>query len=82
MAPDAPLCVLHGTDSFSRIGLPDGTRIVDRDSALAKWRAEVKKSFPAPINPDAAVLLESFEGNSSVSSSSALEFFGGNWCFA
>ena len=71
VSPDAPLCVLHGTDSFSRIGLPDGTRIVDRESALAKWAAEVKRSFPTPTNPETTVSLDSFEANSSKLSSSA-----------
>ena len=65
VSPDAPLCVLHGTDSFSRIGLPDGSKIVDRDSAVGHWGAEVKKTFPAPTNSETAVSLESFEANSS-----------------
>jgi hypothetical protein len=64
VAPDAPLCVLHGTDSFSRIGMPDGSRIVDRDSALAAWRAEVKKTFPAPADTEGPPPLETFEPNS------------------
>lgn len=45
--------------------MPDGTRIVDRDSALAAWRAVVKKHFPAPHNPEGPVLLDTFEPNSS-----------------
>lgn len=66
LSPDGPLCVLHGTDSFNRIAMPDGTRFIDRESALAAWRAEVKKTFPPPPTPEAPPALESLESNSSV----------------
>jgi hypothetical protein len=76
VAPDAPLCVLHGTDSFTRIGLPDGTRIVDRDSALATWRAEVKKTFPAPAVTEGPPPIETFEPNNSTHPPSCAAFLG------
>lgn len=62
---DAPLCVLHGTDSFEAIQMPDGSRVIDCNTAVAAWGAQVKKHFPAQDSGPEAVLLEAFEPNDS-----------------
>jgi hypothetical protein len=71
VSAEEPLCVLHGTDCFSRIGMPDGSRIMDRNSAVARWRAEIKQMFPAR-RAGQAVNLEAFESDSSTLAASVV----------
>ena len=44
------MCVLHGSDSFRSIGMPDGSTVTDSTSAVEAWRHEVARVFPEPKN--------------------------------
>ena len=52
---EAPLCVLHGTDSLQSIGLPDGRAATNAAVAQAAWAAEMQRVFPEPDNSRAVV---------------------------
>jgi hypothetical protein len=66
---DGPLCVLHGTDSFQSIGMPDGRPVLDSTSAVTAWRAELLKVFPEQAQPGSSVIsppdLTTFPGDQS-----------------
>jgi hypothetical protein len=52
LLPDMPLCVLHGTDSFHSIAMPDGAPITDARNAVTAWAAALSK---LDDNPHAVV---------------------------
>jgi hypothetical protein len=52
LQPDMPLCVLHGTDSFHSIAMPDGAPITDAQSAVTAWAAALSR---LDDNPHAVV---------------------------
>jgi hypothetical protein len=52
---EAPVCVLHGTDSLHAIGLPDGKPITDVSAAQDTWQAELKSLFPVAVTGAVAV---------------------------
>jgi hypothetical protein len=57
VSAEASICVLHGTDSLSLIGMPSGEAIKDVRVAQEAWQAELRSLFPVastalPITPD------------------------------
>eukprot|EP00892_Ulva_mutabilis_P007119 jgi/Ulvmu1/477/UM001_0485.1 len=66
VTPDMPLCILHGTDSFEAIGLPDGSKVVDCNSAVAAWKAQISRHFPAQDREPELVSLESIESDEKI----------------
>ena len=64
-AADSPLCILHGTDSFEAIGMPDGSRVMDCNSAVAAWKAQVGRHFPPQEREPEIVNWESLESDDS-----------------
>lgn len=44
---DGPLCILHGTDSWDGIGLPQGSKAgMNGPAAVDAWAADVMAAFP------------------------------------
>ena len=62
---DSPLCILHGTDSFEAVGMPDGSRVMDCNSAVAAWKSQVSRHFPKQGSGPEPLQLESLEPDES-----------------
>jgi hypothetical protein len=46
--PDGPLCVLHGSDTFRAIGLPEGQNQSSTTGMVTAWRNHLRAACPAP----------------------------------